>query len=129
MAQLNGHFYNLVADNTNSGVALDQLVAIIITQYAEIKVVLTTLKTTSSSTSYAAAAAADSTPSIPPDEAKRQKSSNWRPTFATTGIVVLSDTPMVGVSTKTAQTRTAAPRNPATFPLPHMLTLQAREEQ
>ena len=70
MAQLNGHFYNLVADNTNSGVALDQLVAIIITQYAEIKVVLTTLKTTSSLTSYAAAAGTDSTSSIPPDEAK-----------------------------------------------------------
>ena len=66
MAQFGGHFYNLAAAATNSGAALNQLAATTTTQYAEIKSLLTTLKTASSSSSYATAVATDSTPSIPP---------------------------------------------------------------
>ena len=62
MALFDGHFDNLAAA-TNSGAALDQLAATTTMQYAEIKPLLTALKTTYRPSSYAAADATDSTPS------------------------------------------------------------------
>ena len=70
MAQFDGHFNNLADAATSIGAALDHLDATTTTQYAEIKSLLTTIKTASSSISYVAAATTDSTPSIPPDESK-----------------------------------------------------------
>ena len=72
MAQFNGHFDNLAAASTNSGATLDQLAATTTTQYAEIKSLLTALKTAYGLSSYAAAAVTDSTPLIPPAEAKHR---------------------------------------------------------
>ena len=70
MAQLDGNFDNLAAATTNSGAALNQLAATTRMQYAEIKSLLTALKTASIPSSYAATVATDSTPSIHPAEAK-----------------------------------------------------------
>ena len=132
MDQFDGHFDNLAAAATNSGAALDQLAVTTPTQYTEIKALLAALKTASNFTSipssYATAAATDSAPLILPTDTKWRISqleaavcNNWhRGAFCSTH--------SWGVK-KITRARTAVPRSPAMFPLPHVLTLQAREEQ
>ena len=67
MSRFDGHFDNLAAAATNSGMALYQLTTTTTTQHPEIKSLLNALKTTSSPGSYSAAVA---TPLIPTTEAK-----------------------------------------------------------
>ena len=123
MALFDGHFDNLAAA-TNSGAALDQLAATTTMQYAEIKPLLTALKTTYRPSSYAAADSTDSTPSIPPTEAKRcirklkaAIRKNWH-------CGAFCSTHGWGVN-KNHTSKNCRAKSPAMCPLVHVRTLQA----